>query len=132
MADESDAGMLNKESLANGLALFPTLVFDWHTPASSDGSTTSSSSSAGVDSAIDYETAAKLFRRMDSDGDGFMTALDLRVWRQSLPIGRPEDNLLRSFQESLASRQSGSGSKSAGLIGGGGGGGGGGRRDVTP
>jgi hypothetical protein len=99
--------VLSKDGLTECLAHFPNLAFDWDNPfgvpygggACADGSSTSR---ANVQSrAFSREAAANLFRRLDSDSDGWVTAADLRVWRRMLPLGRSEDALVFSV---LASR----------------------------
>jgi Ca2+-binding EF-hand superfamily protein len=87
----SSPGSLSEDGLAMRLAQFPALAFDWKAPLpSADGH------KALEGNLFNHEAAAALFRRLDSDGDGLVKAADLRVWRRMLPLGRPEDDLVKS------------------------------------
>ena len=101
---------LIEDGLASCLALFPALAFDWNAPFSSGSRSifTSSSSSSSTTTTTTFQShsqgnsfnrdnAAVLFRRLDSDSDGWITAADLRLWRRMLPLGRSEDDLVLSF-----------------------------------
>lgn len=89
LVDGDKSDMLSEEGLAKCLALFPMLAFDWVSPISYDNS--------NLGSFFIRVDAAALFRRLDSNNDGWVTVEDLRAWRQSLPLGRSEDDLVRSF-----------------------------------
>jgi hypothetical protein len=95
--------LLSEDGLAACLARFPTLAFDWDAPigvlpggggafARGGGAFQAQAQSR----AFSREAAANLFRRLDSDGDGWVRAADLRVWRRMLPLGRSEDALVCS------------------------------------
>ena len=85
--DSADKGAkLDEEGLFDCLALFPVLAFDWKSPVAS-----------GSSSSFNHEDATVLFSRLDVDSDGWVTAADLRAWQQMLPLGRSEDDLVRSF-----------------------------------
>ena len=98
---------LSEDGLVSCLACFPTLAFNWNDPLSLDGrgafmKNSSSSSSSSKEcrvqgTSLNRETAAMLYRRLDSDSDGVVTAADLRMWRRMLPLGRSEDDLVRSL-----------------------------------
>ena len=71
------------------LKQFPQLAFDWETPLSAQYH-----HSTGQ---LSREDVVALFKRIDTDGDGWVTARDLRVWRRMLRVGRPEDEFVKSF-----------------------------------
>ena len=91
----------NEEGLASCLVRFPMLAFDWNAPlgvivsGSDYGHSDNSSTFQGR--AISRDAAAKLFQRLDTDGDGWVRAADLRVWRRMLPLGRSEEALVHKM-----------------------------------
>ena len=96
--------MLSEDGLASCLALFPTLAFDWEAPLSTGSRSlfaNSNSRSAVLGhlqgQCFNRENAAVLFRRLDTDSNGLITAADMRIWRRMLPLGRSEDDLIRSI-----------------------------------
>jgi len=95
MSNGNESNSLSEEGLTNGLNLFPTLAFNWNSPVSSIGSP-NFPCRARDGSPFDSEDAAILFRRVDSNSDGQITAADLQEWRRKLPLGRSEDDLVRS------------------------------------
>jgi len=86
---------LTETSLGKMLARFPMLSFDWEDPLQL--SNLKSAFKARAQSrAVSREAVAGIFRRLDTDGDGWVKPADLRVWRRMLPLGRSEEALIVS------------------------------------
>ena len=95
MSNGNNNDTLSEKGLTESLNLFPTLAFDWDTPVSSVGSP-DFPCRAQDGSLFDVEDAVILFRRIDMESSGKITAADLKAWRQKLPLGRSEDSLVQS------------------------------------
>ena len=99
MDNGTKSNVLNEDGLAKYLALFPAFAFDWYSPLS-PGTKVAYFSRGGRyvhSSPIDHESAAILFKRLDSNNDSLVTAEHVRAWRRVLPLGRSEDDLVHSF-----------------------------------
>jgi len=93
---------LTEERLNECLARFSKLAFDWEDPLGFGNRANSSSpfttSARGCyHAALTREKASSIFRRLDTDGDGWVHPSDLRVWRRMLPLGRSADALVRAL-----------------------------------
>jgi hypothetical protein len=88
---------INEESLRKCLKRFPMLAFNWDDPLGVLAEGSAFRARAQGRAVVSRELSLKIFKRIDSDNDGWVHPSDVRTWRRMLPIGRPADALVRSL-----------------------------------
>jgi Ca2+-binding EF-hand superfamily protein len=88
---------MNFDDLKQVLDSFPMLAFDWDDPLGVASLKSAFRARAQGRAVVSREAAAVIFRRIDTDGDGWIYANDLVVWRRMLPIGRPTNSLIQGL-----------------------------------